>query len=568
MNQTTLFFEKLFSRSRSLLAVETDGFGLRAAVLTKARGVVSLEKIVTTRKPDPDAALTEVFSALRAEIGLLPKEVILLTATVIPAILNLPVAPGRPRSYKQMQEMVRWEMEPFFVQRVGIWKLETIFIRRGYLRLDQVTLAQREECLAIQKQLEMGEDEMVCGWASQSLEPATRAGSKSPWLVYGMGRANRLRWGTLFEKHGLALQGIYPLVSCAAAALNGNGSTGMVMEARGGMTSCVRLEKGSLSSLQLLYTDTSSINTTVPLLGQPGQEEMALYCAEAEEGIAPLKQKQDAQPIPVAVAPEQLPEGMHPSVLSGMLGAARHRWGLSGGERITCIAANDPGPPLWQRPQIWWIGISILTLLVIGSTEGVHLFQRRALFQRHAELMSNISGQEKIDQATLDLQNEVTVLNAKLTARRGELQILLQRKKMLDTSGLGRADRMVSLLDQITSVLPDTVTLTRVVDALDSMQIEARAFSGHDLANFTQNLEKAMTSFEMKVNRLESAMKVTEELSNLADHLITLQLIPMPPQASSQETLVGKDLSPIQLKKMMQGVRDLISSHDAEKETE
>ncbi len=615
----TAFVERLFSKSRTLLGVETDGFGLRAAVLTAVRGEVLFEKIVVTREADPDAALAEVLSKLRKDHGVLPKKALLLTATAIPALLNLPVSPGRLRPYPQMQEMARWEMEPFFVQRVGVWKLGAVFVRRGYLRSDQLeealqeivrrplgnagaesdvlnaprlgdwavargflTPAQRDECLAIQIGLQTADDEIVCGWSAQSSGPssrgAARMGQQSSWLVCGMGRADRLRWVTRFEGQGLSLQGIYPLVGCATAALNddltsstgpasrtgraGRTGTGVVIETRSGMMSCVRLEKGRLSSLQVRYANPDD---PIPMSEQARQEEGAIYLAEEGQAvptspaISSMRQKQEARPIVVTLAPTaRLPEGMNASTLSGMLGAARHRWGFEGGERTPCVPAQDPGPPLWQRPQAWWAGACILTLLGIGVMEGTLAFQRNTLGRRHADVLRTLSEREKTDQALLDLQREVASLQTRLGERRNVLQSLSERKRQISIRGTGRAEGVASLLDRMTVALPDAVTLTRVADTQQGIQVEANALSEEALARFPLRLSEAVTPLGIKIHHLENAMQTSEVAPSETGYRMTLRLIPIPSKTPPppQETPPEEERSLAQ--KMLGGLRGLV----------
>jgi len=590
----TPFFQKMFSRRQRLLVVETDGFGLRAAVLVAERKTISFEKVAATHESDPDVALSEVISAFRADSGVLPVDAILLTATAVPALLGLPVPPTRPRPPKQMQEMVRWEMESFFVQRVGVWKLGAVFVRRGYLRPDQVEMAiqtitprssqnvvgaldntspqrlgdgavargwvtpeQLEECLAIQRRLRAADDEIVCGWSPQSVElppdGSANAARKSSWLVCGMGKRDRLQWDARFKQQGLVLQGIYPLVGCAAAALNGAvSSSGMVTETRGGMMGCVRLQKGRLLSLQVLYTDTPAQERPRSVAG-----EEALYLAEEEADPSRPRPKQEAQPIAVSIESSRLPEGVHASMLAGMLGAARHRWGMTGGERAPSLPARDPGPPLWRQPQVWWTGVGLATLLVIAGTEGGMALRRQALRRHHADLLQTIAEREKTDRAILELQNEMTQLRTQLDERQGTLQSLLKRKEMLVRSGSGRAERMGSLLDRVTMALPDAVTLMRVSDTQAGVQIEARAFSETALAQFALHLAEAVAPLAMKVGQFENKMQAVQSRPDEeADYRMTLQLIPVPPAPPQPQAAPPSD--PSLMDKVMQGLSGLI----------
>lgn len=596
---------------------ETDGFGLRAAVLNATRGAVSFERVVQTQEADPDAALSEVVSALRADGGVLPGEAILRTATALPALLDLPVSPSGPlRPYPQMQEMVRWEMEPFFVQRVGVWPLEKILLRRGFLRPDRIeearrdiarydrpgesathpaadslrlgewavargwiTAAQLEECLAIQKRLQTTDDEIVCGWSAlldkSDAGSPERAGRKFPWLVCGIGRADRVQWVQRFGLQGLLLQGIYPLVGCAAAALNGDlGDGGMVIETHGDMMGCMRLAKGRPVSLQVLYHPVLHPVSPSPDAGTDESDpsdvkEGAVYWTE-EAGVspsAPLRRKES--PIGVTVAPGLLPVGMKATTLSGLLGAARHHWKMAGGERTASVPAFDPGPPLWLRPEVWWIGAGLLTLLLIGGMEGAMAIRLKKLRQRHAEVRHTLSERERTDQALLSLQKEVTTLETKLSERKTALQSLAERLREAATRGTGRSERIATLLDRVTMALPETVTLTRVSDTSEGIQVGADSYSDADLAEFSQRLSEALLPLDLRIERIETRMNAVPETPDEVTHAMTLRLTQIRSKAPPPPTNAGPQESPSLMDKMVDGLRGLVGKEaDGQPEVE
>jgi hypothetical protein len=560
------------------LVVETDGFGFRAGLVRATGRKSSFECVVDSEAADPLAGLADIVGRLRQIGRELPKEAILLTPAVVPAVLQLPVAPTRPRPHPQMQEMIRWELEPFFIQRVGLWKLGIILVRRGYLTEEQmrevirelerrkeekrmgsrastlfgevavewgyITPEQRDACLKIQEQFQVTDEEIVCGWSPQPTtgvppkgmdERSGKEGEKYPWLVCGTSRAERSRWVALFQTHGFELRGIYPLVGCSAAVLNGSSApSSALIEVRDGVMGCLRLSGERVQALQLYYAADRSFSEEAPLSWVGGEAD-TLYLSGQDHRIHPLSaalaalRQQETRFIPVEVEPSSLPPGMSAAALSGMLGAARHALRLPGGGRAVCVPAHDPGPPLRQRVGVWWFSAALLALAILGILESSLAIRRKTARRHHAEALETLNALKREGSAIQERQEEIKKAQKSLEERKREWEEIAQRRVYLASELPGRADRILSLLDRVAGALPKEMVLERVAEEQGAFLIRGWALSERAIQQFAERLAAAMIPLGLKTVSLD----VTAEKSRLglAGHAVTLRLAPIPPPA-------------------------------------
>jgi hypothetical protein len=568
-----------WSRPKRLLAVEIDGFGLKAALMrTEGRKVV-FECVTGSQVADPASALAEAKRKLMQSGREIPKNSILLTPTVIPAVLELPVAPNKPRPYAQMQEMIRWELEPFFVHRVGVWKLGDILVSRGYLTGDQlqqikldlerrkedkhhhfagiststlfgevaielgfITPDQRDECLAIQQQFHISDDEMICGWSSQSPpsskdsgKDAVKGEGKYPWLVCGMSRDERSRWIALFKRLGFDLQGIYPLVGCSAAALNGNLTPSSAMiEIRAGIMGCMRLTGERVVSLQLYYTAGQPLSEQAPLTGVSSKTD-TLYLSGEDHSIRSISEtlsaigQQETRSIPVEVEHSPLSSEISPAALSGMLGAARHRLGLWGGARAVSIPIRDPGPPLRQRVTVWWISAGMAFILIIGAMEISLSLRMRSIRTGHTEALHALSALEKEESAIKERAEAVKKLKEGLLALRKEMDGVVRQRAFLEGE-LTRPQRILSFLDLVADALPAEMVINRFAEREGGeILITGWAMSEKVAQRFVERLAAATLPLGLKMVGLD--VSAEKGRLGLSGHSAEIRFFPVQPQA-------------------------------------
>lgn len=566
-----------YARRRRLIGIESDGFGFRAALLETTRGRVRVERVATGEAVEPRVALPQILAALRESGGDFPREAILLTPTAIAAVLALPVTPARPRSYEHMQGMIRWELEPFFVRRVGVWRLGQILVRRGHLaeryvsevlqeaehrREDTrragrarslptlfgevaverglVSAIQRDEALSIQQHLQVTDDELVCGWSPQ----ASSATAKHPWLVCGLGRAERGMWVELFAEQGLRLERIYPLVGCSAAALNGSvAAEAAVIEIRAGVMGCMRLDQGQVTSLDLFYTaGRGSSEPLSPALAD--QEGETLYLSGDDQRVQSLSEalavlgRQTARLVPNELEAAALPPGVAPTALTGILGAARHAWRLAGGSRAVSVPARDPSPPLRQRVEVWWISMAIGALALIAAAEATQAWRVASTGARQATALNAVAslrgeqtGIEERQAKLAERQKAVDDLTRQLDEATG-------RKAFVETDVLGRAAQVLALLDALARALPRDMVLEQLAaDDRGDVRLEGWGVSEQVLRDFASQVAASIAPLHLRMVDLQASPQPGRR--GVPGFRLKVRLTPISPSAPAPQPASG-----------------------------
>lgn len=274
---------KLSSPS-SLLVCETDGFSLRGAVLARSGNEVAVQYSAESRLPGMDQAVHELVDRLRSA-GWRGKKAVLLTPGVVPALLELPVDPAKPRTPEQMEELVRWEMEPMLMQHTTLWSVGRILVGMGYLdeaqaravidmqqgrgrpdnqvevysfkrfgdlaiELGYIDRHQLDECLVRQEWTKTEGEEVACGWMAQP-GAVQGEGSGHRWLACAVSRTLMQRWVEVFARHGLALGHLYPLAGCAAAGLGSEQASRLLIESHGGVATATVVRDGAVAALHM-----------------------------------------------------------------------------------------------------------------------------------------------------------------------------------------------------------------------------------------------------------------------------------------------------------------------------
>ena len=504
-------------RSARLLAVESDGFSLRAAVVTTERNGVVVERVAESREAEMATAFEEAIGHLRTQGADLPRRAILLTVEAIPAVLSIPVHPRRPKPADQMQSLIRWEMEPHLAQQVASRPIGAILICRGALTWEQsrqvlllqeterrkgpsstpprpfgqiavalgfITAAQVQEALAIQERFQIGDGATVCGWSPQS-ESTAPAGKTYRWLVCSVSRSLRERWVERFSCQRLRLEGIYPLVGCSAAMLDGAVSTPTagVLEVHPGLLGYVGLASGTVDLLRMAYMSGEPLSLRM-CLGLIGKETGAIWWAGGRAGSEALPAEIAAQIQP---APRGIPVGVRAgasettTLLAGIAGAARHAFRLPGGARAVCVSARDPAPPPWERVGMWWVAAACALALLIGGLE--------LLLVADSETRARLLERKRLEQ--------------RVTEQRQALDALASRRAFLEQRLPQRQTQLLGLLDALAGTVPEAVVIDRLEETdREAVDTGGRALSEEVVQRFAQALAARVKPLGLAVTDL------------------------------------------------------------------
>jgi hypothetical protein len=103
-----------FSAPSELLVFETDGFSLRAAVIKNAGKSPQVVFTANSSFADMAEAVKEIAEQLKQN-GFKGGKAILLSPAVLSTLVELPINPKKSRPIPQMQELIRWEVEPLLM---------------------------------------------------------------------------------------------------------------------------------------------------------------------------------------------------------------------------------------------------------------------------------------------------------------------------------------------------------------------------------------------------------------------------------------------------------------------
>ncbi|MBI4615926.1 MAG: hypothetical protein HY720_20075 [Planctomycetes bacterium] len=490
-------------RPRRLTAIEVDGFGLRAAIVRAAGEGVIVEKVAASREPDTDAALDEALGELRRG-GRVPRRAILVTVEVVPATLELPLDPARPRPTREMHELVRWEMEPVLAGRIASRPIGAVLIGRGYLSHEQaravldrleaeeapfgetavemglVTRDQVRECLAIQAWFTGPDEAHDVGWCSQPSSPGAR---RTRWLAAGMNRHLGDQWRQRLARFGLSLDFLYPLVGGASALVEAPPKARLaVLEVERCFLAATRLAGGAVEGVRIAYTADRSPSAAeaIEILGG-GVE--ALFYAGRTPGLAQLASDVarlagvECRPIAVAFA-GPLPAGTSEVSLAGIAGAARHALGRVLPHRAVAISTPRPRSSLASR------GAVCAAFLLAAAAVALVLFEQRLGRDLESAEASRAEAAGRLEAVV----GEVALLSRRaaeaekaqgdVARRREALEPLRRRIEFLVTDLPARGALAPGLLAALARAAgPDVVVDAVVLDLAGELRFEAWAVS-------------------------------------------------------------------------------------------
>lgn len=538
-------FLPFLGKPSSLLVCETDGFSLRGAVLARSGNDVTVLHSAQSRAPGMDEAVAELVERLRSS-GWRGGKAVLLTPGVVPALLELPVDPKKPRPPEQMEDLVRWEIEPMLMQHTTLWSVGRILVGMGYLTEEQaravidmqqgrgkpggaeadleiysfkrfgdlaielgyVERKQLDECLVRQEWLKTEGEELACGWSAQSGPAHEENPGSHRWLACAVSRTLMQRWVAVFSRHGVRLQGLYPLAGCAATLLGEGDTPRLVLESHAGVVTATSVDAGAVTAFnmqqeplwQLLESHAGLVTATNihagaitgfhmqqaslsgPLeacleayhaLTPPEPETIWLAAVKEEAGDLPAQLEQmlgrEVRALPGSTQPEAADQ-----VTPGMLGAARHALRLPGLNRCCDVPVDGPRKPVWQRLEVRAVAASMLLLLCLGAAETALQVRMELAAAKKARVDKEAA---TLDAAVAGIKSEIDRVKKQqesLQAKRDELTRAEARVRFFGEELPERAAFVQSLL----SALEQSVMEEVVVDLIEEIPVSRTARPG------------------------------------------------------------------------------------------
>ena len=503
---------------RELLIVESDGLIIHAAVIQKSpQGEALIKTYTHSSELDLPDALKEIMADIRKVHGKPPTRAILLDSHIYTTILHLPVDPAKPLPFKEMQEIIRWELEPFMSQSrmrrlgsilvgrkhlkhndvervIAVMEEErkTIFAALGEkkisrfgeaaLRMGLISREQLEESLTLQQSFQYAEGETVCGWIPLSAKPLN---GRWRWLVSGLTTSFKDYAVNSFKQAGLTLQAVYPHVGTAGASLNGRTpNTVGVFEFQGGSLGYTCLKAGQTINSRFHFSDdqNSLINSCTEFMdhqvesiwvaGRWPDLEKTVHTIESRTGRPCQKLSIDIE--------KSVSNGNDSSEFAGMAGAFRHFVKMAPAESTVYVPTYISSHPLTQH-KYFRQGI------VLVLTAAVCLFMSVTYHLKRLSLGKTVqaAGETEKARAELDsLQKEWAVLNTKKNFLKEELP---QRNALIP-----------GVLGVLQSVIPEDIMLNSFSeDGTGVFHIEGWGLSVRSIQLFKLDISEKITGLRL-----------------------------------------------------------------------
>lgn len=525
----------------SILVCETDGFHLHGAVISRDAGKLKIDFSARSDATEYRTAVKELVSSLRVQ-GWKGREAVLLTPAVFSTLIELPIAPGQPRNPLQMQELIRWEIEPLLMQHATLWSAGQILLALNYMTEAQVAAvlerqhgksrsapgadhgdaysfkrfcelavemgfidqSKVDECLARQVWLQSDSEEFSCGWTAQEIahdksddEAMEVEVGIHPWLVSGANIGMMRQWESAFAAQKVKLSDVYPLAGCAVEQMDIT-SNAIVLESTHGLVSGIRLESGVVAAIKTQQSRLISVlDACLEIyhdLAAPGVEKV--YLSASGDAAGELLQR-----LSEVIGREVVTLPDHGNDISaGMLGAATTLLLRSASLHVASVSVRGPRPPIFKRVEVRAIAAAVLILMTIVTLE-ISLYVRKDLAQ--AEHARTADAKKEFDAIVASAQakvDEVTKLQDEIKAKKSELAKLMARFDFFAIELPARAEFVRSLLNELVNNVTDDVVINAVEETPNlGFRIAGWALSETAAQQFIQSFKTAMAPLEMDV---------------------------------------------------------------------
>lgn len=231
------------ARSRNAtpwLLLTWDVGGMQAAVLQGSPGAATILASTHSNEGRFPEALAAIMQTLAGRGYTRLRQVALAARHLLPAVVDLPVAPDKPRRPEQMRELIQADLEPVLAEFGSVWSMGALMQARGYLSAADRERIGMEESVRRQSrhnQLRYGEIAIDLGLltrealdecldqqaALQNLDASFMAGwrgriedKQALWLACGVGHGAYREWQGSLAEHGLRLAATLPLAWLAS----------------------------------------------------------------------------------------------------------------------------------------------------------------------------------------------------------------------------------------------------------------------------------------------------------------------------------------------------------------
>ncbi|MBV1883668.1 MAG: hypothetical protein KUG82_18660 [Pseudomonadales bacterium] len=519
-----------FGQPRILLA-ESNGFHLTLTIMEKQGDSIQLIATTQSRVIESRLAIAECLAHFTQQEIKVPSQAILVSANVIPALLELPLDKNVVIADAQMLEMVRWEMEPVFSQQIGLWTIGWILLGREYVTEQQrdevllevkeqsaaaasrggrapsrfgetaiekgfVTRQQLEECLALQEQLQVLDDQVVCGWTKTSLDATNEGGSS--WLCSAMSTGIRQSWIEAFTTHDIRLESIYPQISSAMASLPTSDNPQVLIEIYQGHACCIQVQQGDVVKFNYIQQAEhplalqDCLDLSYGILN-PDCESI-FYCGQHPRLNQFVAELSNALERPFLPLDEK-------EITPAAAGAARHYWKLIASGLAVSMHGREPLPPIYRNTKIQ-ISAAVIAIVFCFIAIEVHFTNALSVLQDESDtLVNKLAILENSVDKKKSKQKSAISARADLTSILKSKSDVDQQIAQLNNALVLREGFMADFLDGVSSTVNDET----VIDSIDEVdwkkfEIKGWAVNQESVQLFTRDFNTILTDWNIKMD--------------------------------------------------------------------
>jgi len=556
--------------SGGLLVLQSGSFGLRAAVFKSdkehAHSYASIKAFAYSRQVDFTRAIAEITQQLKKDYGSVPKRCVLISPSLVSAILSLPVSPIKPKANGDMQELIRWEIDGAQNDDAKQWLIGSMLVERGYLTPNQreeiiaelhirqdmggdaaltcfgdlavelkyLSIEQLQECFALQNKLVDVEQDYIFGYQAEQSENindqefsglsddalSTDSDNQSNhnWLVAGLARGIRKHWHGAFALNGLKLEAFYPNngASFSALGLRSEDNKQCLLEVH---TSHLVFVQGSNKNVKNISSKARHDgNLTLDEVLALCPENLAnnydyLYIYSPDDALDELSfalgehLNIEVRPLIQAEPSFALPQHFSASNLLPFIGVANHFLNFSEQGRACSVVAKDKEPPLWQKLTQPKVIISIAASIVMCIAIGFIVWMQVNLATQEERLVGlekRWSEENKVKQQYSKVQTEYLQLSKKITELETEIKQNNKLSKYLKKELLPAGVTVPGALSAIANSINQGVIIEQVTLRTDAITIDGRALKTSNASEFAQQLNENLKPWRYQVGDTQS----------------------------------------------------------------
>ena len=547
-------------KPQSLLVFETTGFTLYGALFRSGFSASTTpEAVASSRAIDFATAVAEILEQLGEQSKKkLPKTAVLITPSAASGLIFLPVNPEEPQPRAQMNELVRWEIEPMFARQNGIWFIGALLMGREYITADErkeiaagagpdirfgneacdlgyATREQVDECLKLQESLALFDDDVASDWVPQS--GAGEQGDDDgmfTWYGIGLGESMRKQWVKAFDRQKISLDWVYPQFGLVANTIPDSEREWMLVDIRQEQFAVLRGQAGKLSSMRVeSWQDGQVSGESIAELCREEirsdiQEIYLLSDDRVYEDISAMLGKVLRRDISRISLPEMVvkTESIPGQVLLSVMGAASHALGHSSLNSIPRVGAKPPPPPLWKRKDLYApVAMALLVMVIICFD--LSLRYRTSQNELALEQLDEEYGQKLIlKKQTESTASEVRGLQERLAEKHAAIEELEHKKHIMKDVILHRVLLVPALLRAISSAMGNEVLIDSIEEdkGRRAILLTGLALTDSDGQAFANRLNNNLQALNYKVEDV----KLYRGLGRLDITGYTLEIIVTP----------------------------------------